>query len=75
MSAFEKYSPFIRDYIYSRNWDSLREVQIGAAEVLFGTENNLRAAFYTHAFAHRCSCLYKLNNCKRTNFPQLDKFS
>ena len=33
MSAFEKYSPFIRDYIYSRNWDSLREVQIGAAEV------------------------------------------
>lgn len=41
MSAFEKYSPFIRDYIYSRNWDSLREVQIGAAEVLFGTEINL----------------------------------
>ncbi len=41
MSAFEKYSLFIRDYIYSRNWDSLREVQIGAAEVLFGTENNL----------------------------------
>lgn len=41
MSAFEKYSPFIRDYIYSRNWDSLREAQIGAAEVLFGTENNL----------------------------------
>lgn len=41
MSAFEKYSPFIRDYIYSRNWDSLHEVQIGAAEVLFGTENNL----------------------------------
>lgn len=41
MSAFEKYSPFIRDYIYSRNWNSLREVQIGAAEVLFGTENNL----------------------------------
>ena len=41
MSAFEKYSPFIRDYIYSRNWDSLREVQIGAAEVLFSTENNL----------------------------------
>ena len=41
MSAFEKYSPFIRDYIYSRNWDSLREVQIGAADVLFGTENNL----------------------------------
>ena len=41
MSAFEKYSPFIQDYIYSHNWDSLREVQIGAAEVLFGTENNL----------------------------------
>lgn len=41
MSAFEKYSPFIQDYIYSHSWESLREVQIGAAEVLFGTENNL----------------------------------
>ena len=47
MSAFEIYSPFIRDYIYSRNWDSLREVQIGAAEVLFGTENNLLLASST----------------------------
>lgn len=36
----------------------------------FGTENDLtRSVFYTHAFAHRCSRLYKLNNCKRTHFP------
>lgn len=41
MSVFDKYSPFIQDYIYSRNWDSLREVQIGAAEVLFNTEKSL----------------------------------
>ncbi len=38
---FEKFAPFIQDYIYRNNWQSLREVQIGAAEVLFNTENSL----------------------------------
>ncbi len=38
---FEKFAPFIQDYIYRNNWQSLREVQVGAAEVLFNTENSL----------------------------------
>ena len=38
---FERFPDFIRDYIYSHSWDSLREVQIAAAKVIFETENNL----------------------------------
>ncbi len=38
---FEKYSPFIRDYIYSRGWLELREVQCEAAECIFDTNDDL----------------------------------
>ncbi|MBE6536182.1 MAG: DEAD/DEAH box helicase [Ruminococcaceae bacterium] len=38
---FMKFSPFIREYIYAHSWDSLREVQLFAAGVLFDTKNNL----------------------------------
>ncbi|MBQ7820839.1 MAG: DEAD/DEAH box helicase [Clostridia bacterium] len=38
---FNKYSPFIRDYIYSRGWNDLRDVQCEAAECLFDTDDDL----------------------------------
>lgn len=38
---FYRYSPFIRDFIYRHGWESLRDVQLEAAKVLFETENNL----------------------------------
>ena len=38
---FMKFPPFIREYIYAHSWDSLREVQLFAADVLFDTKNNL----------------------------------
>ena len=41
MSVFDRYSPFIREYIYSRGWDSLSPVQVAAAELIFGSENNV----------------------------------
>ncbi len=41
MSVFDKYSPFIREYIYSHGWDSLSPVQVAAAEILFGEDCNL----------------------------------
>jgi len=41
MSVFDSYSPFIREFIYSRGWDHLSEIQVAAAEVLFNTDNNL----------------------------------
>ncbi|MBQ8140927.1 MAG: DEAD/DEAH box helicase [Clostridia bacterium] len=38
---FEKFPPFIRDFIYSNSWDSLRGVQIAAAKTIFYTDRNL----------------------------------
>ena len=38
---FERFPPFIREFIYSRSWDELREVQLAAAHTIFETENNL----------------------------------
>ena len=40
-NVFERYSPFIQEYIYKNNWEELREVQIESARVIFDTENNL----------------------------------
>ena len=39
--VFERFPDFIREYIYSHSWESLREVQIAAARSIFGTDNNL----------------------------------
>ncbi len=38
---FNAFSPFIRDFIYSRGWHDLHEVQKIAARVIFDTEYNL----------------------------------
>ncbi len=38
---FERFPDFIREYIYSHSWESLREVQIAAAKTIFESENNL----------------------------------
>lgn len=41
MSVFDEYCPFVREFIYSRGWDHLSEIQLAAAEVLFHSEDNL----------------------------------
>ena len=38
---FERFPDFIREYIYSHSWESLRAVQIAAANTIFNTDNNL----------------------------------
>ena len=38
---FDRFSPFIKDFIYSHSWESLREVQIAAARTIFETNNNI----------------------------------
>ena len=38
---FERFPSFIREYIYSHSWESLREVQTFAANAIFNTESNL----------------------------------
>lgn len=39
--AFDRYAPFIQDFIYSHGWDELRGVQVAAADVIFNTDDNL----------------------------------
>lgn len=38
---FNRFPDFIREFIYRRGWDSLRDVQIAAARVIFDSEDNL----------------------------------
>ena len=38
---FERFPDYIREYIYSHSWESLRAVQIAAAKTIFDTDNNL----------------------------------
>ncbi len=38
---FNRFAPFIAEYIYKNGWKELRPVQLEAARVLFDTDNNL----------------------------------
>ena len=38
---FERFPDYIREYIYSHSWESLRVVQIAAAKTIFDTDRNL----------------------------------
>ena len=40
-SAFDRYAPFVQDYIYRRHWEGLRAIQVAAADVIFNTDENL----------------------------------
>jgi len=39
--VFEYYAPFIREFIYKNGWEELRGVQLEAAKVIYGSENNM----------------------------------
>lgn len=41
MNVFERYSPFIQDYIYRSGWQMLRGVQNAAGEAIFNTHDNV----------------------------------
>ncbi len=41
MNVFERYAPFIQDYIYRNNWQALRAVQMAAGESIFSSEDNV----------------------------------
>ena len=38
---FENFPQFIKEYIYSHSWDSLRNVQLFAADIILNTDKNL----------------------------------
>lgn len=41
MSAFDRYAPFIQDFIYANGWESLRSIQVAAADAIFNTQDNV----------------------------------
>lgn len=41
MKIFDRYAPFIQDFIYRNGWESLRAVQAAAGDVIFNTDDNL----------------------------------
>ena len=41
MSIFERYAPFIQDFIYKNNWESLRAIQAAAGDAIFNTNENV----------------------------------
>ena len=41
MDIFDRYAPFIQDYIYRAGWQTLRAVQNAAGDAIFNTEENV----------------------------------
>ncbi len=41
MSTFERYAPFVQDFIWRNRWEDLRSVQVAAADVIFHSDDNL----------------------------------
>ena len=41
MSTFDRYAPFVQDFIYAHSWESLRGIQVAAAEAIFDTDDNV----------------------------------
>lgn len=41
MSIFDRYAPFIQDFIYRNNWESLRAIQAAAGDAIFNTDENV----------------------------------
>ena len=41
MDVFERYAPFVQDFIYRNGWHSLRGVQVAAGDAIFNTEDNV----------------------------------
>ena len=41
MNIFDRYAPFVQDFIYSQGWSELRPIQVAAGDVLLNTDENL----------------------------------
>ncbi|MDE6590973.1 MAG: DEAD/DEAH box helicase, partial [Oscillospiraceae bacterium] len=41
MGIFERYAPFVQEYIYRNGWESLRAIQVAAAEAIFNTDDHV----------------------------------
>ena len=41
MGIFERYAPFIQDFIYQNCWENLRAIQVAAGDAIFNTDENV----------------------------------
>ncbi len=41
MGIFDRYAPFVQDFIYQHEWESLRAVQVAAGDAIFNTDENV----------------------------------
>ena len=39
--VFDRYAPFVRDFVYEHDWESLRAIQVAAADAIFNTDANV----------------------------------
>ena len=47
MNVFDRYAPFVQDFIYSHGWESLRGIQVAAGDAIFNTDDNVLLAAST----------------------------
>lgn len=41
MDIFDRYAPFVQEYIYRNRWENLRAIQVAAGEAIFHTDENV----------------------------------
>lgn len=41
MNIFDRYAPFVQDFIYRSRWESLRAIQVAAGDAIFNTDDNV----------------------------------
>lgn len=41
MNIFNRYAPFVQDFIYRNHWESLRAIQVAAGDAIFNTDENV----------------------------------
>ncbi|MGF0036706.1 DEAD/DEAH box helicase [Victivallis vadensis] len=41
MNIFDRYAPFVQDFIYRNNWEALRAIQVAAGDAVFNTDDNV----------------------------------
>ena len=41
MRAFDRYAPFVQEFLYQNHWEYLRSIQVAAADAIFNTDENV----------------------------------
>ena len=49
MNVFDRYAPFVQDFIYRNHWDSLRAVQVATGDAIFNSDENVLISASTAA--------------------------